>query len=129
MVDGDVARERLLKERERLDGLHEQYEALREESESDALQELSHYDQHPADTGTETFDRERDLTLLEQVEGELADVEHALQRIDEGTYGICEACGEPIGDDRLEAMPATRFCLKDQALAERESHAPTASEE
>ena len=45
---------------------------------------------------------------------------HALKRIDEGSYGTCEACGKAIGDDRLEALPAARFCLDDQHLAESE---------
>ncbi|MDQ3107930.1 MAG: TraR/DksA C4-type zinc finger protein [Actinomycetota bacterium] len=54
------------------------------------------------------------------MEGELADVEHALHRIDDGTYGTCEACGKPISDERLAALPATRFCVDDQVQAERE---------
>jgi RNA polymerase-binding transcription factor DksA len=122
-MDADQARERLAQERERLSELRHEYDSLREESEDDALHELSHYDQHQADTGTETFERERDLSVLEQIEGELADVEHALRRLDEGTYGTCEACGKAIPDERLDALPATRFCLDDQALAEQESKA------
>jgi len=128
-MDADQARERLGQERERLDELRHEYDALREESEDDARHELSHYDQHQADTGTETFDRERDLSILEQIEGELADVEHALQRLDDGTYGTCEACGKPIPDARLDTLPATRFCVDDQALAEQESKAGVATAE
>jgi RNA polymerase-binding transcription factor DksA len=85
------------------------------------LGELSHLAVHQADLGTETFNRERDLSILENLEAELVDVEHALARLDEGTYGLCEACGRPIGDARLEALPAARFCMDDQALAEREA--------
>ena len=128
-MDADDARQRLGQERERLEELRHEYDALSEASEDDARQELSHYDQHQADTGTETFDRERDLSILEQIEGELADVEHALQRLDDGTYGTCEACGKPIPDERLEVLPATRFCLDDQALAEQESRSGVASAE
>ena len=80
--------------------------------------------QHQADIGSETFTREVDLSVLGSVEAELADVEHALKRIDGGNYGICEACGKPIGDDRLEALPAARFCLNDQHLAESEYGRP-----
>src|SRR3546814_16665656 len=47
---------------------------------------------------------------LDRVEGELADVERALARLDEGTYGTCEACGAPIDDARLESDPVTRLC-------------------
>jgi RNA polymerase-binding transcription factor DksA len=128
-LDADVVRERLAEERSRLETLKVEYDALHEETEAEASGELSHYDQHQADMGTETFERERDLSILEEIEGELAEVEHALRRLDEGTYGTCEACGKPIPPERLEAMPATRFCLEDQALAEFESRAPAAPEE
>ena len=127
-MDADDARRHLGAERERLASLEEDYEAagLTSESEEASLGELSSVDQHQADLGTETFNRERDLSILEQVQGELADVEHALRRLDDGTYGTCEACGKRIPDDRLEAMPAARFCLEDQAVAERESRAASA---
>ncbi len=101
-------------------------EGLTSESEEDSLGELSSVDQHQADVGTETFNRERDLSILERVQAELADVEHALTRLDEGTYGTCEACGRPIDEGRLEAVPAARFCLEDQATAEREARLPGA---
>lgn len=121
-MDSDLARQRLADERERLDGVKSTFddEGLTDQSESDALGELSSYDQHQADTGTETFEREKDLSILEQVEAELADVEHALRRLDDGTYGTCEVCGKVIPDERLEAMPAARLCLEHQAEAERE---------
>jgi len=48
----------------------------------------------------------------------------AAHRLDRGTYGTCQACGRPIGDERLEALPATRFCVEDQAKAEREPGFP-----
>ena len=119
-MDADDARARLADEQTRLQGIREELQTLRGEDQSESTQELSSYDQHQADVATETFEREKDLSILDSVEGELADIEHALQRLDDGTYGTCEACGKPIGDDRLEAMPATRYCLDDQALAERE---------
>ena len=121
-MDTDLARQRLADERERLAGVRSTFdeEGLTEQSESDSVGELSSYDQHQADMGTETFEREKDLSILEQVEAELADVEHALRRLDEGTYGTCEVCGKPIPDERLEAMPATRLCVEHQAEAERE---------
>ena len=127
-MESDHARERLEEERARLQELVDEYkeEGLTDESEEASLGELSSLDQHQADVGTETFNRERDLSILEQVEGELHDVEHALRRLSDGTYGTCEACGKPIPDERLEAMPAARFCLADQAVAERENR-PTAA--
>jgi RNA polymerase-binding transcription factor DksA len=51
-----------------------------------------------------------DLSVLAEVEGELADVERALQRLDEGTYGTCVVCGQRVGDDRLEADPTSSRC-------------------
>ena len=65
--------------------------------------------QHPADSASSTEGRTRDLGLLEQIEGELRDVEEALRRLDEGTYGVCVVCGRPIPDERLEASPMARY--------------------
>ncbi len=121
-MDTDIARQRLEEERARLLQVRsDQHES--DESESDSLGELSHMDQHQADVGTETFEREKDLSILENVEAELADIEHALARLNDGTYGTCEACGRPIDEARLEALPATRLCLEDQAAAERQAKA------
>ncbi len=121
-MDTDLARQRLADERERLDEVRSTFDAegLTDQSESDSVSELSSYDQHQADMGTETFEREKDLSILEQVEAERADVEHALRRLDEGTYGTCEVCGKPIPEERLEAMPAARLCLEHQSEVERE---------
>ena len=122
MMETEVARQRLEEERNRLQQVRsDQHES--DESESDSLGELSHMDQHQADVGTETFEREKDLSILENVEAELTDIEHALARLNDGTYGTCEACGRPIDEARLEAMPATRLCLEDQAKAEQQARA------
>jgi RNA polymerase-binding transcription factor DksA len=127
-MERDAVRARLDEEQARLTQLRDDFvaEGLTSESEDESLGELSSVDQHQADVGTETFNRERDLSILEGVQAELADVEHALARLDEGTYGTCEACGKPIDDSRLEALPAARFCLEDQATAEREVRLPGA---
>ena len=122
-MDNDDARNRLTDERARLEGVRETFaeENLTEETEQESVSELAGYDQHQADMGTETFEREKDISILEQVEAELADVEYALRRLDEGTYGTCEACGKRIDADRLEAIPAARLCREDQETAEREA--------
>lgn len=124
-MDHDAARHLLDEERQRLETVKSTFrdENLDTETEGQNLSELSSLDQHQADVGTETFEREKDLSILEQIESELADVEHALRRLDEGTYGTCEACGKPIGEERLQAVPAARFCINDQTLAEREARA------
>jgi RNA polymerase-binding transcription factor DksA len=119
-METDLARQRLMEEKDRLDGVRSTFDGEGDQSEAESLGELSSYDQHQADVGTETFEREKDLSILEQVEAELADVEHALRRLDDGTYGRCEVCGKAIPDERLEAMPATRLCVAHQAEAERE---------
>ena len=124
-MDSDAARQRLDEERSRLEGVRQSFagENLDSETAQESLSELSSLDQHQADTGTETFEREKDYSILEQVEAELADVEVAIRRIDDGTYGSCEVCGRAIGDDRLEAMPAARLCVEHQAQVEREAKA------
>ena len=93
------------------------------ESEGAAIVELSVVDQHPADVGSETFEREKQASILDLAERQLQDVERAVSRLDAGTYGTCEACGAPIPVERLEARPATRFCLDDQQRAEEEAAA------
>ena len=121
-MDKRTARKRLKEERDRLEALLQSFEVQNtEEAERDSFSELSHADQHPADLGTETFEREKDFSIRTQIEAEIGDVERALKRLDEGTFGQCEACGKPIGDERLNAVPWARFCVDDQARAERET--------
>lgn len=125
-MDSEQARQRLEDERARLEQVRGTFddEHLTDETESESVGELTGgLDQHQADVGTETFEREKDLSILENVESQLADIEHALNRIADGTYGTCEACGRPIDEARLEAMPATRLCIDDQAVAERQARA------
>jgi len=123
-MDADDVRDRLSREQLRLRDIRDQVteeEGLGEETESENVAELSGMDQHQADHASEAFDRERALSLIENIEAELDDIEHALRRLDEGTYGTCEACGKPISDARLEAVPGARFCLDDQAIVEGEA--------
>src|SRR6202165_3560643 len=128
-METEQVRRHLDEERQRLADIRTGFdeEHLTTESEADSLAESSRA-QHQADIGSETFNRERDFTILEHIDAELADVEHALQRLDDGTYGTCEACGRPIGDERLEAMPAARFCVDDQSVGERDARAPSGPE-
>jgi DnaK suppressor protein len=119
-----TATRRLDEERTRLQGIRDDLQREQDEATSDTGGELSNFDQHPGDSGTETFEKEKNVSLLEQVDDELQEIEVAFQRLEHGTYGTCQACGRPIGDARLEAMPATRFCIEDQAKAEREAGYP-----
>ena len=123
-MDKATARRRLEEERTRLQGIRDDLQREQEDATSDTGGELSSFDQHPGDSGTETFEMEKNVSLLEQVEYELTEIDAAFQRLERGDYGKCQACGRPIGDERLEALPATRFCVEDQAKAERESGFP-----
>jgi RNA polymerase-binding transcription factor DksA len=122
-MDGDKIRKRLEKERIRLRGLLKSINQEEGESETESVSELSSYDQHPADMGSETFERTKDLSIQATLEAELDNVERAFRRLQAGTYGICDACGKPIEKARLDAIPTARFCLNDQARAEREAGA------
>ena len=72
----------------------------------------SAFDDNFADTGQVAAEQGENRALAAQLRDQLDDVERALAKLDDGTYGTCEVCGEPIGDARLEAMPATRFCIE-----------------
>ena len=76
-------------------------------------------DQLPAEQAAETLNRELDTSVEQRVRAELAEVEAALLRLEMGRYGLCEICGQEIAEGRLEAMPAARYCVADQARAER----------
>jgi RNA polymerase-binding transcription factor DksA len=120
-VDADAARRHLEAEHDRLAHVRESLENdhLHDESEDESSSELSHMVlQHPADVASDAFEREKDFSILDQVQAELADVERALGRLDKGAYGTCDACGRRIGDERLAAVPATRFCVEHQSDAE-----------
>lgn len=77
---------------------------------TETIDELSLYDQHPADIGSEVFEREKDAGLLEVYELELEKVRDALERYEEGKYGICEWCGEHIEPARLDRLISTTLC-------------------
>jgi RNA polymerase-binding transcription factor DksA len=113
-MDAERARQLIVSERERIEGLirEREVEGIGTESETENISELSSFDQHQGDLGTETFEREKDFSLLEQLEAEIGDLDAALRKIDEGTYGICEVCGKEIEPERLEAVPGTRTCIE-----------------
>lgn len=105
-MDPEEARKRLEADKARVAGLiAEQHTEVNEESASDES-ETTTYDE--ADSGSATFEREKDLGILDDLEVELAEVEAAIERIENGTYGIDEVTGAPIDPARLEALPAAR---------------------
>jgi DnaK suppressor protein len=73
----------------------------------------------PADAGAKTFEREHELALTHNARELLAQNERALARIEAGTYGVCESCGEPIGKARLQAFPRATLCVACKQREER----------
>jgi RNA polymerase-binding transcription factor DksA len=121
-MDPDEARLRLHAERDRLTRLRDQERASLDEATGPET--LSDSEPNvPADDINATFERERDESVIEGIDGELALIEAALARVDAGTYGRCVVCGKPIGDERLDERPMTPYCIEHQRLAEKEAHA------
>lgn len=109
-------KERLLKERERIVSQIGTMEISEGDSglsvsQTDSVGELSAYDNHPADLGTELFARSLDLGLRDNQRTLLAKIDDALKAIDDGAYGVCSICGKPIGDERLDVIPYTTLCV------------------
>jgi RNA polymerase-binding transcription factor DksA len=76
-------------------------------------------DDESADAGTATFEREKDLSIENNVRDLLQKIERALKRLDEGTYGICDICGKPIEKARVKALPYVDLCIKDAQAQSR----------
>lgn len=96
-------------------------ETLKRSSKDDAG-DLSSYGQHMADAGTDTFDRDFALSLVSSEQEALSEVEAAITRIKDGTYGTCEITQKPIAKERLLAVPFTRYSAEAQKNIERNRH-------
>lgn len=108
-------KKRLQAERERLEQeLHEIMERTSLSSDVEQVSELSTYDDHPADLASETFEREKDLAMEGNIQDLLEKVDTALEKLEEGTYGLCDSCGVEINPNRLEALPYASLCLNCQ---------------
>ena len=101
---------------------------LRRSHFHDATGDLSSYDNHPGDEGTELFEREKDLALYEHYHANLDEVNHALAAIEAGEYGRCEVCSREIPLERLEVLPTTTFCI-DHTPSVNTSHMRPAEED
>ena len=93
-------------------------------SHRDASGELSGYSLHMADAGTDTFDREFALSLVSNEQEALYEIEEALKRLDQNTYGLCGMCERPIMKARLEAVPFARLCVNCQSAIEKTDRRP-----
>ncbi len=113
-IDTDRFRSALLKRRERLQETikHHDIGGASLLEETGELMSSS-ADNHLADTASETFERELDEGLEEDAERQLREVEGALERIEDGSYGTCEVCGKAIPEERLEAIPWAKLCVED----------------
>ena len=109
-IDTNRFRDALLTERARVEAA---LDNLRNENPGSVEEETGEEtsDQHLADTATAMHDRELDYGLTENEEELLQSIDDALQRIEDGTYGVCSNCGKPIGEERLEALPWTNLCI------------------
>jgi RNA polymerase-binding protein DksA len=118
-IDTDHFRAQLLKERERVQNavthLHNDHQGRLDE---DIDETSGPSDNHIADTATATLDREIDYTLADNSGQVLSEIDAALQRIEDGTYGKCRMCGKEIGTERLEAYPWASLCIDDARKAE-----------
>jgi len=97
---------------------HMQNEAL-VNNRQDSTGDLSNMPIHMADIGTDNYEQEFTLGLLESERKTLREIDHALVKIQKGTYGICEGTGKLIGRHRLEAKPEARFCVEYARMLEQ----------
>jgi RNA polymerase-binding protein DksA len=119
-IDSDHFRTMLLEERERVQKAIANLRDDHPGSLDDEVEEVAATsDNHLGETASATLGREIDYTLGENSEQVLAEIEAALQRIENGTYGVCRKCGREISAERLEAYPWASLCIDDARLAER----------
>jgi RNA polymerase-binding protein DksA len=117
-LNTDVFRDLLLQERKRVaDAISYLHEENSRSYEDDAEDEA--FDNHIADAASNTLNREIDTTLEENSEHVLKSIDEALQRIEDGSFGICTRCGTSIAEERLEAMPYATKCIECKRLEER----------
>lgn len=127
-MDPARARELLEAERARLLAILEDAEGgdhtfgqAEQERDSDVLQPEG----HPADAAQEIYEAEQQDSVREHARNHLAEVEHAFAKLEDGTYGRDESSGEPIPDERLEALPAARYTVENQRLDEARADIPS----
>jgi DnaK suppressor protein len=116
-ADTEKIRAALTDRRDELKSEYDSTMAEIAELQRDRLTDSAGDDQ--ADTGTKTFEREQEISLANSILERINQVERALERLDEGAYGWCERCGNPIPVERLAAFPAATQCITCKQLEER----------
>jgi DnaK suppressor protein len=117
-VDLATVRRELQAQLARLDGERAELEKARENARN-GKDETAGYGNGVGEAATETFEAERDLALIDNLEQMRGHVIEALARLDDGSYGSCVTCGEPIPRERLEALPHASQCV---ACKSKEQH-------
>jgi DnaK suppressor protein len=103
---------RLVNEREKLIKELEYESGQISKTQLESSGDLSAYSNHMADQGTETERREITSQILSTRREALFEIDHALQKVNQGKYGVCERCGKPIAKRRLKILPQARLCIK-----------------
>lgn len=114
-LDLEKYKKQLLKERDRV---MEEHHAMGAHASEEGY-ELADYDNHPADTATDTFERTKDYAIDENYREILDRINDALRKIEDKTYGMCDRCGQPINPQRLRAIPYATLCIDCQEALER----------
>lgn len=109
----------LARKEDLLDEIKHISEDTLKKSQKDAAGDISGYTYHMADVATDTYDREFSLGLASSERQALYELDDALKRIDDGTFGICESCKCLIAKSRLKAVPYARLCVKCQEKKEK----------
>jgi RNA polymerase-binding transcription factor DksA len=104
------------------EGIERHSEETLKRSAKDDAGDLSAYGQHMADAGTDTFDRDFALSMVANEQEALSEIEAAIKRIHDGSYGVCEITQKPIAKERLLAVPFTRYSAEAQKDIERNRH-------
>jgi DnaK suppressor protein len=128
LANNELDKEFVDKQRERLEELRAELvgvvRGLEEDQRSQAEDEEDYTEHDSGDMSQSLFDREIDATIEQTIEKRLQYVDRALQKVEEGTYGICDDTGEPIPRGRLEAMPEAIYTVEAQQRRERERRPP-----
>ena len=123
MQDKDLKgwKNKLLQERDEIREALDRQKAATASTAFDLGGEISSHSSHMADQGTDTMEREKAFLFVAQKNERLLEVEEALSRIEAGTFGVCEVCGENIPERRLERIPTASMCVPCKEQQEKES--------